>query len=571
MIYTNTMNNQTKVWLFYNYILLFFYYVKVILLPLLVKLLLLNFWYFENCLYIIRRNSRLYVYNGPIKSQLINPFTEKNNDSTDMLNVFNIKLKKHDTPITKLENKENTVRKSKHSPPANKEWFNSIYCYNKNATKLLPSTDNIILNLVRSYFNIYSRRLERKTRTRRLRNRVRRLSINRILVSKPEVKHTNDKVVVTIYVYNRQKKYYLNKIKRIASIDQADNLVRAKLRKRLVKYNKPLLIPSNLKINFLKSKSLDVRSKIRKHENVVLHTLNIKNKLDSSSMRPAWTVNKFKNYQVKFLKNYVKKCLRREIFSTYYKQLLFFNKSKFDERYLLPLTRLAKKVYNKKVEFNLVDLKYLNLNSYIFSNTLLTKLKNRKNRLFRVLRTSLLMFKVPPMDKEAVYDEMYNKKWEIQNLNVKYLQREFIDLRAKDETLDQYQYIDIDAIELLLSRVDSRDFLLKLKNYKTYIPKNLRYFHDPLYLTNTILNKIKHKYVSGIRLEVAGRLTRRNTAARSVSKLRYVGNIKNMDSSFKLLPAVFLRGYAKSNLQYTCVKSRRRIGSFGVKGWVSSD
>ncbi len=92
------------------------------------------------------------------------------------------------------------------------------------------------------------------------------------------------------------------------------------------------------------------------------------------------------------------------------------------------------------------------------------------------------------------------------------------------------------------------------------------YFDYPLYLTNTISNFIKHKYVSGIRLEVAGRLTRRNTAAKSVFKLRYMGNIKNMDSSYKGLPTVLLRGYAKSNLQYTKLKSRIRIGSFGLKG-----
>ena len=87
---------------------------------------------------------------------------------------------------------------------------------------------------------------------------------------------------------------------------------------------------------------------------------------------------------------------------------------------------------------------------------------------------------------------------------------------------------------------------------------------------NTILRSIRNKSVSGIRLEVAGRLTRRNTAARSLFKLRYKGNIKNMDSSYKGLSAVLLRGYAKSNLQYTKLKSRIRIGSFGLKGWVSS-
>jgi hypothetical protein len=31
-----------------------------------------------------------------------------------------------------------------------------------------------------------------------------------------------------------------------------------------------------------------------------------------------------------------------------------------------------------------------------------------------------------------------------------------------------------------------------------------------------------------------------------------------------------LRGHVKSNLQYTKLSSKRRIGSFGIKGWISS-
>ena len=85
-------------------------------------------------------------------------------------------------------------------------------------------------------------------------------------------------------------------------------------------------------------------------------------------------------------------------------------------------------------------------------------------------------------------------------------------------------------------------------------------------MANTIIKLIKYKYASGIRIEVAGRLTRRNTAARSLFKLRYIGNIRNMDSSYKGLPSVLLRGYAKSNVQYSNLKSRIRIGSFGLKG-----
>lgn len=503
----------------------------------------------------------------------------KDNNSHPTLNIFTEKRKKNEickaNLSAELSNDKNYISKPKHYPPANKEWFNSIYSYNKNTSKLVPAADHAILKLVKSYFNFYSRKLEKRARLQRLRIRLRKLSTNRILVSKPEVKHTNDKVVITIYLYNRQKKYYLNKIKRIASIDQIDKLLPKKLKKSLIKNIK--LWPSNLKMHILREKSVKIRSKLRKQKSMASFIF-------MQSVQNMGIKKMFKSYEVKHLKGYVTKSLRREIFSTYFKQLLYFNKSKFDERYLLPFTKLVKRIYNKEVVFNLVDLKYLYLNSYIFSNTLVTKLRNRKNRLLRVLRTSLLMFKLAPMDRIAVYDEIYHRKRRLQNLGVQDLTSHSLwplQYSSTEQRAAEPAEQNNDVLDLLLSKRDPHAFLSKLKLYKPYLcnansrtirakQKNSMFLNYPLYMTKTIINFIKHKYVSGIRLEVAGRLTRRNTAARSVFKLRYKGNIKNMDSSYKGLPTVLLRGYAKSNLQYTNLKSKIRIGSFGLKGWVSS-
>lgn len=90
-----------------------------------------------------------------------------------------------------------------------------------------------------------------------------------------------------------------------------------------------------------------------------------------------------------FYKNYAAKSLREEILSIYIRQLIHFNKSKFDQRFILPLVDLVQKIYNKNIQFNIVDLKYIYLNSYIFSETLMTKLKNRKNNIIKVLDKSL--------------------------------------------------------------------------------------------------------------------------------------------------------------------------------------
>lgn len=70
----------------------------------------------------------------------------------------------------------------------------------------------------------------------------------------------------------------------------------------------------------------------------------------------------------------------------------------------------------------------------------------------------------------------------------------------------------------------------------------------------------------GVRLEAKGRLTRRATASRSVFKMRLKGGLKNVDSSFRGLSAIMLRGYLKSNVQYSVLNSKNRNGAFGVKG-----
>ena len=83
---------------------------------------------------------------------------------------------------------------------------------------------------------------------------------------------------------------------------------------------------------------------------------------------------------------------------------------------------------------------------------------------------------------------------------------------------------------------------------------------------NNILNTIKQQVVSGVRFEASGRLTRRLTAMRAIFKYRYVGSLKNIRSSFNNKSSTMLRGYVKSNSQYTIISSKTRNGSFGLKG-----
>ena len=84
-----------------------------------------------------------------------------------------------------------------------------------------------------------------------------------------------------------------------------------------------------------------------------------------------------------------------------------------------------------------------------------------------------------------------------------------------------------------------------------------------------ILNSVKYKNMGGIRLEIKGRLTKRYRADRSIFKVRWKGGLKNIDSSYKGLSSPKIRGYANSNVEYSICTSKRRIGSFAIKGWIS--
>jgi hypothetical protein len=81
---------------------------------------------------------------------------------------------------------------------------------------------------------------------------------------------------------------------------------------------------------------------------------------------------------------------------------------------------------------------------------------------------------------------------------------------------------------------------------------------------------LKYKSIAGARLEAKGRLTRRFTASRSVLKIKWKGSLKNIDSSYKGLSSIMLRGHVKSNIQYSLINSKTRNGAFGLKGWLSS-
>jgi hypothetical protein len=85
--------------------------------------------------------------------------------------------------------------------------------FNLNNLKNLPLYDLKINEMIKNYFNLYFKPnfINKKIIARRKKH----LSLNKIYVSKAEVKHTNNKAILTVYVYNREKISLLKKIKKI--------------------------------------------------------------------------------------------------------------------------------------------------------------------------------------------------------------------------------------------------------------------------------------------------------------------------------------------------------------------
>ena len=474
--------------------------------------------------YLITNDLNQNLYN---KSDIFNLKGTKgfihNNDKEIKLNNRHDRTKAKTKP-SHVITESNYAGKIKHYPPANKEWSGSIYAYNNNHTKLSPYTDKLVSKLVRGYFNSYSRALERniiKKRSRRYRLIRTRLSANRILVSKAEVKQTNDKALITVYIYNNDYRYYKNKLDNIifykamfGSIKQAELTLKPQLQ-----YNR-----SNL-YSLLNNKTLAVGAK---------------------SLQ-----SRFNMYEKRYIRDFFHKFLRKEIVSIYFKQLIRFNKLKFEKQYASSLSDEIRKIYNKNVELNFVNLRYLYLNSSVFSSALVIKIRNRKNKLLTALQNSLQMFDLPGINRQAVYKQIYNKNTVIQNLDLKSAKTSLYNNINNHKTIDSYDIID--------------------KSFYNFTPDYaLPYTENSVDELTKVIGSMRNKSVSGVRIEIAGRLTRRNTAARAIFKLRYKGNIKDMDSSNKGLSTVMMRGNVKSNLQYTQLKSKWRIGSFGLKGWVSS-
>jgi hypothetical protein len=436
---------------------------------------------------------------------------------------------KKDLSLFKL-NKSSLKQKktSKFFPPSFREWDTSIYSFNKSITSILSITQIHVVGLIKDYLNLFNSKIEQGLRKKRLSLKSKRLSSNKIFITSGEYKHTNNKVYVTIYAYNRQKLNYIltlrkyiknfygklfyhkkdsgfiyenninwNNFESIIKTSKGYTLENVKYKNKTNIFNKKYLD----RLNTLNDLTLETLNDIDKYK--VIKTLNkgISNYSDV-------VYNSIHEHILAYQKKLVSLFVSKLKVYFFYKKLLFINKSLFNYTYLQYLKKNIEYYYNKNVEFNIINIRKFYLNSEILSEIAKLKItKNRKNMM-------------------------------------KYLNK----IKEK---------IKIKKIPLFSStnNIKSNNTVLNNENE----------------LNKFVFDNLKHKHVTGFRLEAKGRLTRRFTASRSMYKLKYKGNLLGIDSSYRGLSSVLLRGNTKSNIEFNRSESKTRIGSFGIKSWISGN
>ena len=622
-----------------------------------------------------------------------------------MLNIVKLNLLNKN----KTQHSINEIKTSKHFPSSTREWINSIYVYNENNVNLIPNTTISTVKIIKGYFSLYNQRIERKMRTKRLLLRFRRLSSNKIYVSNGEFKHTNNKVVINLYLFNRQKYNYMLVFKKL----YLRRVFGAKQKKNFYnnsRFNRFVLKKS--KLNNLQASKNNSKSRYIKLKNYKAKKFIYNNKLKRINFSAKKTIyNKSKNFL--YNKNKPKKNIfsaKKTIYNKsrkilFYDKKISYHKSNWKKRdffgytytkiklkaifaykqenlkpkyksnhvlfsecklnkancfnfknhsfklknYLFlglkSLSKYRKKIdnnkFNKFIAENKATLKNMHLLFFLrkpvpavekkkIKCTNFNRFLSRKIQIIR--KKSLLLLRLIHKEKylaiktlaknkdeklhiyiSAYISKFYNKfiKKSLKKLKLYFYYRQLIYINRSKynytylQYLNKYLYklynknIEYNLINLkrfyLHSDILSESLKLKLNQNRKRILRKLKTIWKKIKTRNNkifivkkpvkkeldlkknsmlcnkknVINNLKYKYITGFRLQARGRLTRRYTASRSIVKTQYKGNLLNVDSSYKGLSSVLLKGNVKSNLQYTKLKSKSRIGSFGIKGWVS--
>jgi len=319
--------------------------------------------------------------------------------------------------------------------------------------------------------------------------------LRRIYVSNIEIKHTNNKAIITLYVINTQKNTLRERYKK-SKLFYRD----IKIEIGMMYENISLFIKD--RFTFKGSKISEFKSELNK----------IVNSFDAY-------INKYVNKNIFNKLKFIKKINIIRKYTYAYK----LDRFKFQEIYFLyKLNNLLTKILNKKIEYNIINLKSLTYNSDIFTKALALKLRKRKFNVLRGINSIINRAKFPKVN--TVIERADLSKY-------------------KDLYLVQNKYKDPHLLSNLdaSASVSTGDFFKFLKNMYNLHDKDLKLhtlrltttdLSNPSYnliaidnklknrVKTSMFNSIRYKNMGGIRLEIRGRLTRRYRADRALYKLK---------------------------------------------------
>jgi len=323
--------------------------------------------------------------------------------------------------------------------------------------KNLPLYDININKLIRGYFTMYFR--NKIIKKKYLSHVQKRLSLNKVYVSKPEIKHNNTKAVITIYVFDRENLILLKNAK-----NKQTNLLLLNLKAIIVKLNRFFSLGINKNLNIA----------------------NI-------------------NVYYSFFTNIIKFLFKRELNLIRKQKLkLNINKYKFKDIFLYKLSNIITKLYKKEVEFNIINLQSIILNSDIFTEVLKLKLKKKGKNVYKAMNFILAKVRIPKVNTITERARI------VKNINYKLLE-------------NQYKNLNLNYI---INTKNNLDITLKGLYNKIYYYKKSIFgdlnakFNNINFEKSIVFDSIKYKNIGGIRLEIKGRLTRRYRADRSIYKIK---------------------------------------------------
>ena len=443
------------------------------------------------------------------------------------LNNNHISKSRKNLKTINLNPKLQHIHKVKYLPAFSKEWKNIIYSFNKNNLRNLGSNTVNVNKIIKGYFNLFfkNHKYIGKTKFRYLKKR--RNFLRRIYISDADIKYTSNKAKITLYTINKEKKAIKRKyfwLKQKITFNLLD---------KLNKYYKDIIKETYLStINLYKRKTeyLLLFNYINK-KNFLQHKLKylqVFHSLSQLLLKKTWS-SLLKHESIKYL-TYLRK----------YDLLYSLNTHKFNKLKLLSkLTYLLQKVLGKKLEYTIINLKSIAYHPDLLTYLLGLKIKRDKFKPRRRIQHVLHKSKI--LKNNRIQERSRIQRWDKADV----YKNQFKDSKVISHINDNYSLSNL-LENINISNNDKKNNIFKF-----------------------LFNSINYKNLGGVRIKVSGRLTKRYRADRAIRTLKWKGGLKNIDSSFKGLSTVTFRGNTHSNLSYSWFKSKRRIGSFAVKGWIA--